>query len=66
MVQISGHNGGRKSTVSGSTGVKVRAEGKWRAMCVDHTECQSDGKRKALINHGSPAFQTLRYLRCRQ
>ena len=58
MAQISGHNGGNKSTVSVSTVVKVRPQGKWQITCVDYAEGQLDGKRKALNDHGSPTFQT--------
>lgn len=66
MVQISGHNDGRKSTVSGSTGVRVRPQGKWWTMCIDHAECQLDGNQKELIDRSSLTFQTFCHHRHRQ
>ena len=44
-----GHDGS-KSTISSSTGVKVRGKGKGRRICVDNTKCRWNGELKGLID----------------
>ena len=49
--KMSCHDGGNKSTVAGSAGIRVRGQGKWRTICVDCTKCQIGWK--AVSTHQS-------------